>query len=161
MALLDLDAFVAALPAQGALIGLDYGSKRIGVAACDPGRVIASAIATISRTKIDADVAAVRHAYMHRACVGIVMGLPLNMDGGAGPSAQAARAFARNLLARFDAPLLMWDERLSTTAVTRALLEADASRKRRAEVVDQLAAAYILQGAIDRLQELRIVTPPG
>jgi putative Holliday junction resolvase len=155
MALLDLHAFMAALPDQGALIGLDYGSKRIGVAACDPGRVIASAIATIARTKIDADVAAVRALYEGRDCVGLVIGLPLNMDGSAGPSAQAARAFARNLLARLDVPLLMWDERLSTTAVQRALIAADASRKRRAAVIDQLAAGYILQGAIDRMQETR------
>lgn len=155
MAILALTDFAAALPHQGALIGLDYGSKRIGVAACDPGRVIASAISTIARQKIDADVAAVRAAYAHRQCVGLVIGLPLNMDGSVGPSAQAARAFAGNLIQRFDVPTLLWDERLSTTAVTRALLEADASRKRRAAVVDQLAAAYILQGAIDRLQELK------
>lgn len=153
MAILDIHAFTAALPHQGALIGLDYGSKRIGVAACDPGRVIATAIATIARAKIDADVAAVRAAYEARACVGVVIGLPLNMDGSAGPSAQAARAFARNLVARFDVPVLMWDERLSTTAVERTLIAADASRKRRGQVIDQLAAAYILQGAIDRLHE--------
>jgi putative Holliday junction resolvase len=153
VALLDVSTFAAAVPTPGALLGLDYGSKRIGVAACDPGRIIASAIATVPRTKIDADVEAIRKLYQARACVGLVIGLPLNMDGGAGPSAQAARAFARNLLARFDAPLLFWDERLSTSAVERTLIAADASRKRRAEVIDQLAAAYILQGAIDRLQE--------
>lgn len=153
MALLDLPAFAAALPESGALLGLDFGSKRIGVAACDPNRVIASAIATVARAKIDADVAALRALYQARACAGLVIGLPLNMDGSAGPSAQAARAFARNLLARFDVPLLMWDERLSTSAVQRTLIEADASRKRRAQVIDQLAAAYILQGAIDRLKE--------
>lgn len=151
---LDLDAFAAALPARGGLIGLDYGSKRIGVAVCDPDRVIASAIATVARTKIDADVAAIRALYEGRACVGLVLGLPLNMDGSAGPSAQAARAFARNFLTRFDTPLLMWDERLSTAAVERTLIAADASRKRRAEVIDQLAAGYILQGAIDRLKEM-------
>lgn len=153
--ILDLDAFVAAIPVNGALIGLDYGSKRIGVAACDPGRIIASAIATVTRKKIDDDVAAIQSLYAARACVGVVLGLPLNMDGSSGPSAQAARAFARNFVQRFDAPLMLWDERLSTSAVQRTLIAADASRKRRGEVVDQLAAAYILQGAIDRLQEMR------
>lgn len=152
--ILDLDPFVAAIGAKGALIGLDYGSKRIGVAVCDPGRMIASAIATVARKKIDEDVAAIRALYQGRACVGVVLGLPLNMDGSNGPSAQAARAFARNFVQRFNVPVLLWDERLSTSAVQRALIEADASRKRRAQVIDQLAAAYILQGAIDRLQEM-------
>ena len=151
--ILDLAHFAAALPPQGALIGVDPGEKRIGVAACDGGRLIASAVDTIARSKFAADAAAIFKHYDARKCVGLVIGLPLNMDGSSGPAAQAARAFARNLLAQRDAPLLLWDERLSTAAVTRTLIEADASRRRRADVVDKLAAAYMLQGAVDALQE--------
>jgi putative Holliday junction resolvase len=153
MPALDLPEFAAALPAAGALIGLDPGAKRIGVAASDATRLIASPIDTIVRTKFSADAARVLGLYDGRACVGLVVGLPRNMDGSEGPAAQSARAFARNLLAVRDVPLLLWDERLSTAAVTRTLIDADASRKRRAEVVDKLAAAYALQGALDALQE--------
>jgi putative Holliday junction resolvase len=155
MPALDLPEFAAALPAAGALIGLDPGAKRIGVAASDATRLIASPIDTIVRTKFSADAARVFGLYDGRACVGLVVGLPRNMDGSEGPAAQSARAFARNLLAVRDVPLLLWDERLSTAAVTRTLIDADASRKRRAEVVDKLAAAYALQGALDALQERR------
>lgn len=155
MPMLDLPDFAAALPRAGALLGLDPGEKRIGVAVSDAGRLIASSLKTIARTKFAADAAAILHFYDARQCAGFVVGLPLNMDGGAGPAAQAARAFARNLLAKRDAPLLMWDERLSTAAVTRTLLEGDASRKRRGEVVDKMAAAYMLQGALDAMQERR------
>lgn len=155
MPMLDLPDFAAALPRAGALLGLDPGEKRIGVAVSDAGRLIASSLKTIARTKFAADAAAILHFYDARQCAGFVVGLPLNMDGGAGPAAQSARAFARNLLAKRDAPLLMWDERLSTAAVTRTLLEGDASRKRRGEVVDKMAAAYMLQGALDAMQERR------
>lgn len=119
----------------------------------DATRLIASPLAAIHRTKFADDARRIFDLYDARACVGLVVGLPLNMDGTAGPAAQSARAFARNLLAVKDAPLLFWDERLSTRAVTRTLIEADATRARRRGVVDKLAAAYMLQGALDALRE--------
>ncbi len=156
MPLLDLPAFAAALPARAAILGIDPGEKRIGVAVSDTTRLIASSLETIARGKKFADdAAAILKFYDARQCAGFVIGLPLNMDGSSGPAAQSARAFARNLLAKRDAPLLLWDERLSTAAVTRTLLEGDASRRRRGEVVDKMAAAYMLQGAIDAMQERR------
>ncbi len=155
MPILDASAFAAALPPRGALIGIDPGEKRLGVAVCDPERLIASSLEQIARTKFADNAARILALYVERACAGFVVGLPLNMDGSSGPAAQAARAFARNLLAVRDAPLLLWDERLSTAAVTRTLVDADASRRRRGEVVDKLAAAYMLQGALDALQERR------
>jgi putative holliday junction resolvase len=151
--LLDFPQFAEALAPRGALLGLDPGEKRIGIAASDAGRMIASSIETVQRVKFAQDAVQIFAAYDHRACIGLVIGLPLNMDGGAGPAAQAARAFARNLLKLRDTPILLWDERLSTAAVTRTLIEADSSRRRRGEVVDKLAAAYMLQGALDALQE--------
>ncbi len=155
MPLLDLPQFAAALPAQGALLGLDPGEKRIGVAVSDAGRLIASSLDTVARKKFAIDAQEILKLYDGRQCSGFVIGLPLNMDGSAGPSAQAARAFARNMLGLRDVPLLLWDERLSTAAVTRTLLEGDASRRRRGEVVDKMAAAYMLQGALDAMQERR------
>jgi len=153
LALLDLSDFAAALPASGALMGLDPGEKRIGVAVSDTTRLIASSLEQIARTKFAADVEAILKLYDARQCAGFVIGLPLNMDGTSGPAAQSARAFARNLLQKREAPLLLWDERLSTAAVTRTLIESDASRKRRGEVVDKMAAAYMLQGALDAMKE--------
>ena len=155
MPLLLLPDFAAALPRTGALLGVDPGEKRIGLAVSDGSRLIASSRETIARSKFAADAEALFKLYDARQCVGLVIGLPLNMDGSAGPAAQAARAFARNLIAKRDVPLLLWDERLSTAAVTRTLIEGDASRKRRGEVVDQMAAAYMLQGALDAMQERR------
>ncbi|HRK62837.1 MAG TPA: Holliday junction resolvase RuvX [Terricaulis sp.] len=155
MPLLLLPEFAAALPRAGALMGVDPGEKRIGVAVSDVTRLIASSLDIIARGKFAADAEALFKLYDARRCAGLVIGHPLNMDGSAGPSAQAARAFARNLLAKRDLPLLMWDERLSTAAVTRTLIESDASRKRRGEVVDKMAAAYMLQGALDAMQERR------
>jgi putative Holliday junction resolvase len=152
--LLDLAAFAAALPARGAVLGIDPGEKRIGVAVSDTTRLIASSLDTIARSKFAPDADALLRIYDARQCAGLVVGMPLNMDGSAGPAAQSARAFARNLLAKRDAPLLLWDERLSTAAVTRTLIEADASRRRRSEVVDKMAAAYMLQGTLDAMQEL-------
>ncbi len=139
------------LPENGALLGLDPGSKTVGVAACDAGRLIASPVETIRRTRFAADAARILALAKDRAAVGLVVGLPLNMDGGAGPRAQSARAFARNLAEAGAPPIALWDERLSTMAVERTLLAADASRAKRAQVIDAMAAAYILQGAIDRL----------
>ena len=147
----DLVAFLAALPAAGALIGLDLGTKTIGLALSDPGRRIATPLFTIQRTKFTADAKQLLEAAAEHAVSGLVLGLPLNMDGSEGPRAQATRAFARNLGRLTALPILFWDERLSTAAVTRTLLDADTSRKRRGEVVDKMAAAYILQGALDRM----------
>lgn len=151
--LFDVPQFAAALPPQGALLGLDPGEKRIGVAVSDTGRMIASSLGTVARTKFATDAQAILKYFDQRQCVGMVIGLPLNMDGSSGPAAQSARAFARNLLAVRETPLLLWDERLSTSAVTRTLIEADTTRKRRGEVVDKMAAAYMLQGALDAMQE--------
>lgn len=146
MAVVDL----LALPAEGALLGLDPGTKTIGVAACDPDRRLAAPVETIRRTKFAEDAARVLALAAERDVVGLVIGLPLNMDGGAGPRAQSARAFARNLAEAGAPPIALWDERLSTRAVERALIGADASRAQRARAIDAHAAAYILQGAIDR-----------
>ena len=141
--------FRAALPLGGRLIGLDVGTRTIGTALCDAGWSIASPADLIKRTKFSADRAALDKLIAAQAVRGLVIGLPLNLDGSDSPRTQSVRAFARNM----DGPLpiLLWDERWSTQAVTRTLLEADASRARRAEVVDKMAAAYILQGAIDAL----------
>ncbi len=153
--MLDLPDFAAALPPRAAILGIDPGARRIGVAISDLTRLIASSLDTIARTKFAADAEAILKLYDARHCAGFVVGLPLNMDGSSGPAAQSARAFARNLLAKRDAPLLLWDERLSTAAVTRTLIEGDASRRRRGEVVDKMAAAYMLQGTLDAMQERR------
>lgn len=154
-AILDnLNDAPAHLAEAGALIGLDLGTKTIGVAVSDPRRMIATALETIKRTKFAQDAARLDALMAERDVVGVVLGLPVNMDGGEGPRAQSTRAFARNLAARIAAPILLWDERLSTVAVERMMIAADTSRKRRAEVVDKAAAAYILQGALDRLAEI-------
>lgn len=151
---ISIEDLAAALPPAAALIGLDLGTKTIGIATSDPGRRIATPLAVIRRTKFKADVdALLRHAAPY-APAAVVLGLPLNMDGSEGPRAQATRAFARNLIGITKLPLVFWDERLSTVAVTRTLLAADASRKRRGEVVDKMAAAYILQGVLDRLARI-------
>lgn len=142
--------FREALPSGGRLIGLDVGTKTIGTALCDADWTIASAAELIKRTKFSADLNKLETIIKAQSVKGIVVGLPLNLDGTDSPRTQSIRAFARNL-APLGRPLLFWDERWSTQAVTRALLEADASRARRAELVDKMAAAYILQGAIDAL----------
>jgi putative holliday junction resolvase len=152
MPVLDYDAFAACLPKRGALIGLDPGSVTIGVAASDGTRTIASPVSGVKKTKMSADAAAIFAIYQNRDACGLVVGHPLNMDGSRGPSSQAARAFARNLLAIKDVPLLMWDERLSTAAVLRQMISADMSRAKRAATVDAAAASYMLQGLLDRLQ---------
>jgi putative Holliday junction resolvase len=152
MPVLPLPAFIAALPPRGVLIGLDPGAKTIGVAASDATRLIASPVTGVKRTKFTADAAEILKAADERAACGFVIGHPLNLDGSSGPAAQAARAFARNLAGVRDAPILLWDERLSTAAVTRQMIEADVSRATRARVVDAHAAAFMLQGLLDRLQ---------
>jgi putative holliday junction resolvase len=147
----DLAAFSGALPPMGRLLGLDVGTKTIGLALCDAGRMIASPAETLKRVKFTVDAQALVKLAQQFALSGLVIGLPLNMDGSDSPRTQSVRAFARNLYAVLPLPVLMWDERWSTAAVTRTLLEADASRARRAELVDKMAAAYILQGALDAL----------
>ncbi len=142
--------FRPALPEGGRLIGLDVGTKTIGIALCDAGWSIASPAELIRRGKFSADKAALEKLIASQAVKGVVIGLPLNLDGSDSPRTQSVRAFARNL-EPLGLPILLWDERWSTQAVTRTLLDADASRARRAELVDKLAAAYILQGAIDAL----------
>jgi putative Holliday junction resolvase len=139
----------ALLPRDARVIGLDLGAKTIGLALSDVGRVIATPYDTIRRTKFGADAAQLLAIVDKEGVGGLVLGLPMEMDGTEGPRCQSTRAFARNLLALRDLPLVLWDERLSTAAVTRTLLEADASRRRRGQVVDKMAAAYILQGALD------------
>lgn len=151
MPVIGLAATAALLPARGALIGLDLGSKTIGVAASDPDRRLAAPVETISRKRFRLDAERLLALAAERHAVGLVLGLPLNMDGSEGPRAQATRAFARNLATLTELPIALWDERLSTAAVERALIAADASRKKRKAVIDQHAAAYILQGALDRL----------
>ncbi|MFG1417684.1 Holliday junction resolvase RuvX [Xanthobacter sp. V0B-10] len=141
----------ALLPERGGLIGLDLGTKTIGVATCDPDRRLATVVETVRRTKFTADAQRVLALAAERRAVGFVLGLPLNMDGTEGPRAQATRAFARNFAKMTPLPIALWDERLSTAAVERALISADVSRAKRAQVVDQHAAAFILQGAIDFL----------
>ena len=150
----DIKDFAAALTRHRAVVGLDLGTKTIGVAVSDRQLSVASPLETIKRTKFGADAAAILAIAAGRDLGGIVLGLPRNMDGSEGPRAQSTRAFARNLSALTDMPITFWDERLSTVAAERALLEADTSRKRRAEIIDNVAAAYILQGALDRLAHL-------
>lgn len=139
------------LPARGALIGLDLGTKTIGVASSDPDRRLATGVTTIARTKFTTDAAQLVALAKERKAAAFVLGLPVNMDGSEGPRAQSTRAFARNLAQLTELPIALWDERLSTAAVERDLIAADVSRARRAEVIDQHAAAFILQGALDRL----------
>ena len=140
----------ALLPPRGGLIGLDLGTKTIGVAASDPDRRIAAPVETIARTQFTADAERVLALSAERRTAGIVLGLPINMDGSEGPRAQSTRAFARSLAALTALPIALWDERLSTAAVERAYRSRGPARPRKA-VIDQHAAAYILQGALDRL----------
>ena len=157
---LTLEDLKAALPLTGALLGLDLGTKTIGLALSDLRRTIASPLAVIRRTKFQADLAELRTFVEAHRVVGLVLGLPVNMDGSEGTRAQATRGFARNIAPLIPLPLVFWDERLSTAAVTRTLIEADTSRKRRGEVVDKMAAAYILQGVLDRMARLPPPSPP-
>jgi putative Holliday junction resolvase len=150
-AILPLAEAAAALPARGSLIGLDLGEKTIGVASCDPDRRLATGVETVMRTRFSADAQRLLALAAERNAAGFVLGLPINMDGSEGPRAQATRAFARNLAKLTELPIALWDERLSTAAVERQLIAADVSRAKRAAVIDQHAAAYILQGALDRL----------
>ena len=156
MPVLSLAQAVTVLPPRGVLIGLDFGSKTIGVAASDPDRRVAAPVETVSRERFNLDARRILDLAAERRAAGFVLGLPINMDGSEGPRAQATRAFARNLARLTELPIALWDERLSTAAVERALIAADASRAKRKNVIDQHAAAYILQGALDRLSRERI-----
>ena len=142
------------LPDHARLLGLDLGTKTIGLALSDLERQIATPLETIRRVKFGIDVAALLKIVEKYQVAGLVVGLPLNMDGSEGPRVQSTRAFVRNLVPLATLPIVFWDERMSTMAVTRTLLDADASRAKRAAVVDKMAAAYILQGALDRLMRM-------
>ncbi|GLQ26167.1 Holliday junction resolvase RuvX [Sulfitobacter pacificus] len=151
----EMADFVAALPPMQALIGLDLGEKTIGVAVSDSFLSVATPLETVRRKKFGVDAVRLAEIIADRNIGGLVLGLPRNMDGSEGPRCQSTRAFARNFDKITPLPITFWDERLSTVAAERALLEADTSRKRRAEVIDHVAAGYILQGVLDRLAVLR------
>ena len=152
MPILAIETLKQHLPKSTRLLGLDLGEKTIGLAVSDPGLIVASPIETIRRKKFTQDAVALESIIASHGVGGLILGLPVNMDGSEGPRCQSTRQFAANLLARTDLPLAFWDERLSTAAVERVLVdEADMSRRRRGDVVDKMAAAYILQGALDAL----------
>lgn len=157
-AIIDIRDVPALLGRNRRLIGLDLGTKTIGLALSDVERRIATPFHTVRRTKFTRDVEDLRGIVETHAVVALVIGLPLNMDGSEGPRAQSTRAFVRQAHPILSLPFVFWDERLSTAAVTRALIDQDASRAKRAEVVDRMAAAYILQGALDRLSALAVNT---
>ncbi len=159
MPVLDLAGLKAALPPGRRLFGLDVGDKTIGIAVSDAGLAVAAPVETIRRGKFAADAERLRALAAVRGVGGLIVGLPVNMDGSEGRRCQSVRQFARNLLERFDLPLAFWDERLSTAAVTRAMIDADLSRRRRAAAVDKLAATYILQGALDALRRAGALAP--
>ncbi len=150
----DFQDFAAALSPMTALMGLDLGEKTIGVAVSDRMRGVASPLETVRRKKFTLDSARLLELIKDREIGGVILGLPKNMDGTEGPRCQSTRAFARNLTRLTDCPIGFWDERLSTVAAEKALLEADTTRKRRGQVIDHVAAGYILQGALDRLRFL-------
>jgi putative Holliday junction resolvase len=150
----DIEDLPPLLARDARLLGLDVGSKTIGMALSDVTRSVATPYDTIRRSKFTADAKTIREVVAKNQVGALVIGLPLNLDGSEGPRAQSTRAFARNLAAHVEVPMVFWDERLSTAAVERHLIEADVSRKRRAELVDRMAAAYILQGALERLRRI-------
>jgi putative Holliday junction resolvase len=151
---LGVEEFARALTGDARLIGIDVGTKTLGLALSDVTRTIASGLATLARTKFAADAQAILALAAEHGVGGLVVGLPVNLDGSEGPRAQATRAFARNMAKLTLLPILLWDERLSTAAAERALREADLSRRRRARVIDKVAATLILQSALDRLGRL-------
>ncbi len=153
--ILDVEAFAAVLPAAARLIGVDVGTKTLGLALSDLSRTIASGLETIRRTKFKADAERLVALVREHKVAGLVIGLPISLDGSSGPRAQASQSFARLIGPLADVPILMWDERLTTAQAERLLIEADASRKRRAEVIDKMAATLILQGALDRMRAFR------
>ncbi len=152
--IVTLEELASTLPVKSRLMGLDLGTKTIGLALSDILQTIATPLQTIRREKFTTDIKILLQLAKEHDVSALVIGMPFNLDGSEGPRAQATRAFARNLGQHTELPLVFWDERLSTVAVERTLLEADASRKRRAEVIDKMAAAYMLQGALDRLANI-------
>jgi putative Holliday junction resolvase len=152
----DIEDLPPLLARDARLLGLDVGTKTIGMALSDVTRSVATSFDTIRRSKFTADAKTIREVVEKNQVGAMVIGLPLNLDGSEGPRAQSTRAFARNLAAHVEVPMVFWDERLSTAAVERHLIEADVSRKRRAELVDRMAAAYILQGALERLRRITL-----
>jgi putative Holliday junction resolvase len=154
----DADALRAALPRNQRLLGLDIGEKTIGLALSDPALSVASPVSTIKRTKFTADANALLKLMAERGVGGLVIGLPLNMDGSEGPRCQSVRQFAANLLKMKDLPIMFWDERLSTMAVERAMIAHDVTRAKRDKVIDQAAAAFILQGVLDSLARTKAST---
>lgn len=153
MAIVDLTDLPALLPARAPVVGLDLGEKTIGVAVSDPSRTVASPLELIRKTKFSDDAARLFALMESRGAAGVVIGLPVNMDGTEGARCQSSRAFGRNLLRLRDLPIAFWDERMSSMAVNRVLIEeADVTRARRADLVDKMAAAWILQGALERLR---------
>lgn len=155
MPIVAIEDLEPALPRHARLLGLDLGEKTIGLALSDGLLMVATPMETLRRGKFTADAGKLRDIIAKHEIGGLIIGLPLNMDGSEGPRCQSARQFAANLLEKIDIVIEFWDERLSTVAVTRTLLDADMSRRRRAQVVDKMAASYILQGALDRLKVLR------
>jgi putative Holliday junction resolvase len=155
MSIVPIEVLREALCPNSRLLGFDLGEKTIGIALSDTMLTVATPLETLKRGKFSVDAPLIEGIIAKHGVGGLVIGLPLNMDGTEGPSAQSARAFGRNFAARSALPILFWDERLSTAAVTRTLIDADASRKRRGEVVDKMAAAYILQGVLDRMRAMR------
>ena len=154
---LPIEDLPSTLQREARLLGLDVGSKTVGLALSDVTCSIATPYETLRRAKFTADAKKIAGIVAEMGVGGLVIGMPYNLDGSEGPRAQSTRAFARNLAVHVDVPMAFWDERYSTAAVERHLIEADASRKRRAEVVDRMAAAYILQGALDRLRNIGLV----
>jgi len=152
--IITMDELSARLSSGTRLLGLDLGSKTIGLALSDLSRIVATPLETIKRTKFTKDAAQLLDICNEHNVSALIIGLPLNLDGSEGPRVQATKAFVRNFSEKTDLPMAFWDERLSTVAVERTLIEADASRKRRAEVIDKMAAAFILQGALDRLANI-------
>jgi putative Holliday junction resolvase len=159
--MMTLEDLVPLLPPRARLMGIDLGTRTIGLALSDLERSLATPLKTIHRTKFTRDAARLFQIAAKHDIAACIIGLPLNMDGSEGPRAQATRAFVRNCAGLADMPFVFWDERLSTAAVTRELIAQNASRARRAQVVDRMAAAYILQGALDRLRRLAGPHPPG
>ena len=157
----DIENLPPLLAREARLLGLDVGTKTIGMALSDVTRSVATPYDTIRRSKFTADAKAIREVVEKNQVGALVIGLPLNLDGSEGPRAQSTRAFTRNLAAHVEVPMVFWDERLSTAAVERHLIEADVSRKRRAELVDRMAAAYILQGALERLRRIPLRAAPA
>ncbi len=151
----EIEGFATEIGTVGSLMGLDFGTKTIGVAISDRLQSVGTPRETIKRKKFGVDADAIDRLISENEIVGMVLGLPRNMDGSEGPRAQSTRAFARNLSARISVPIFFWDERLSTVAAERVLIEADMSRKKRADVIDNVAASYILQGVLDRLGHVR------